>query len=63
MGTVRRILSVVQECQRPSLECCPKMPPALGVPKSVGFSGEMARMASALTLGHTSLTQTELRGT
>jgi hypothetical protein len=45
-------LSVVPRCLQP-----------LGCPKAVGFSGEMARMASALTLGHASLTQTELRET
>ena len=43
-------LSVVPRCLQP-----------LGCPKAVGFSGEMVRMASALTLGHASLTQTELR--
>ena len=41
-GAIRRSLIIVQECQ-----CCPSCLQPLGCPKTMGFSGETGRMASA----------------
>ena len=51
MGAVRRSLTVVQECQRPSLECCPKMPPALGVPEGCGLQWRDGKNGLSLDSG------------
>lgn len=51
MGTLRRSLAVVQECQRPRLEYCPKMPPALGVTEGCGVQWRDGNNGLSLDFG------------